>query len=103
MRRHSGFTVLELLVALSCVGILASIALPQISEYRERAQVAQTASELRGLATAFMAYATAHEDYPPDSHRELPPGMDAYVSPHLWQEETPLGGFYNWEGPDGYP
>ncbi len=101
--KDKGFTLLELLVTIGIVGILSAIAIPQYSTYRLRAKAAATAGELKNFSTAFYAYLTDNEDWPPDSHLILPAGMEAYITQRIWDEQTPLGGNYNWEGPDGYP
>lgn len=98
-----GFTLLELMVVLALIGLLASLAVPSYAGARTQAKVGRTASELVHIAKAFMAYESLHAEYPPDSHRTLPDGMTDFLDQSLWDSETPLGGFYNWEGPDNYP
>ncbi len=98
-----GFTLLELMVVLALIGVLASLAVPSYSQARTQAKVARTASELVHIAEAFMAYEALHAEYPSDSHRTLPDGMTNFIDESLWEAETPLGGYYNWEGPDSYP
>jgi prepilin-type N-terminal cleavage/methylation domain-containing protein len=99
----AGFTLVELMIVVTIIGLLLSIALPEFSNYRLNAKIARTASEMRSLSTAFVAYKAGMSVYPEDSHETLPPGMEQFINPAIWADETPLGGHYNWEGPDVYP
>ncbi len=104
-----GFTLIELMIVVAVIGILAAIAVPNFMAYRERANVATVIANLKTFGDAFGTYAIYNDDFPPDSHLpppyHLPPGagMEEYLNEKTWAAPTPLGGFYNWEGPDNYP
>jgi prepilin-type N-terminal cleavage/methylation domain-containing protein len=58
-----GFTLIELIVVVSIIGLLASIAVPRYSVLKQRAIVASMISDLRNLLTAQEAFISAHGDY----------------------------------------
>ncbi len=102
---QKGFTLLELLVVVVIIGIIAAIAIPQYSSFRNSSFAASAASDLKGFRLAFESYAAENGDFPNDSHIVLPPGtgIDNLIDNTHWLATTPVGGNYNWEGPDGYP
>jgi type IV pilus assembly protein PilA len=56
MQKHSGFTLIELMVVISIIGILAAIAIPQFSAYRDRAYRAEGHSLGGALREEISAY-----------------------------------------------
>jgi type IV pilus assembly protein PilA len=66
-RRHeSGFTLLELLVVVSIVGILASMAIPQYASYRARGFDSIVESQVRHVATGQEAFYAGNSTYTTD-------------------------------------
>ncbi len=62
----SGFTLVELLVVVTILGLLAIIALPKYSSAREKAYDAVAVEEIRNLMTASEAYFAIYLEYPDD-------------------------------------
>jgi prepilin-type processing-associated H-X9-DG protein/prepilin-type N-terminal cleavage/methylation domain-containing protein len=79
---HAGFTVVELLVTLSIIGILLAIVLPALSAAREAARVTECANHLKQLGLALHNYE--------DSFRCFPAG---------WQWESTNQSAYGWGVP----
>jgi type IV pilus assembly protein PilA len=55
-KRESGFTLIELMIVIAIIGILAAIAIPQYSRYREMSFNAGALSDARNCYTAAQAY-----------------------------------------------
>ena len=100
-----GFTLIELMIVIAIIGILAAVAIPNFISYRKKAHIAEMVSILKNFEKGFIAFALDEDRFPNDSHIVLPelPTMADYISPEVWGQTTPLGGTYNWEGPNNYP
>ena len=63
MRKNEGFTLIELMIVIAIIGILAAIAIPQFSAYRQRSYNAAAEADLRNATTAQEAYYVDTQHY----------------------------------------
>lgn len=63
-KKNAGFTLLELLIVIAVLGILAAIAIQNISSYRARSIDASMRSDLRNAAMAMESYYGEFLAYP---------------------------------------
>jgi general secretion pathway protein G len=61
---RSGFTLIEVLLALVILAVLAAIALPYYGDYRERALIAQAKGDIREMEVLITRYYADHRAYP---------------------------------------
>ena len=65
IRRHSGFTIVELLIVIVVIGILAAIVVVAYNGVTERAKINQASSELSSFKKAMLAYKAVNGELPP--------------------------------------
>lgn len=62
-RSSSGFTLIEILVAVAIIGILAALAIPQFNTYRQKSFDSRSLSDLKNAATGEEAYYAVNDTY----------------------------------------
>jgi len=61
---QGGFTLIELLIVVAIIGILAAIAIPQFSSYRQKSYNGAAVSDLRNSKAYIEGYFTERQHYP---------------------------------------
>lgn len=94
---RSGFTLIELLIVISIIGLLAAIIFPSLQAAKNKAYLARYKEEVHSLAVAMELYANDHGGYPPDADRDLPPGLQTYLSSGNWPKAPWPNSVYDWD------
>ncbi len=100
MRSRRGFTVIEIMIVVTIIGLLATLAVPHFRKIRRRAQDAAFINNLRILSdSVFEQYAIEHGGYPADAPPGvIPAGVEPYMARRVdWENGTPIGGQWNWD------
>ncbi|MGE4489554.1 MAG: type II secretion system protein [Kiritimatiellales bacterium] len=101
--RKSGMTLVEVIIAVSIIGLMAVMIVPAVQHSVRSRQNSRCASQLRRAIAAFELYRSENGAYPPDQN--VPgdlsvSGMNPYFDDlgiDWWAEETELGGRWDWD------
>lgn len=76
MKWHGAFTLIEVLVVISIIGLLIAILVPSLSGAWDQAKSVQCMSNLRSFGSAFLAYANDNRDFLCSGQADARPGMN---------------------------
>jgi len=96
-RRPGGFTLVEIMIVVTLIGLLASLAIPAMNRIRTRARVTAFVNDLRTGKDAFETYALENGTWPADGTANVPNVMAGYLNLAKYSGTTPLGGAWDWD------
>lgn len=98
-RNRRGFTLVEIMACIAIVAIMA-ISIIRARNQSDDAKVVSVANTARLLNDiACMVYETTGS-WPADvSNSTLPPEMKPYLSNNVFDDDTPMNGRWDWNGP----
>jgi prepilin-type N-terminal cleavage/methylation domain-containing protein len=96
-RNKKGFTLVEIMVVVTLIGLLAMLSVPIFTRIKLRALSASFTSDTRLFSEAFQRYAQENGSFPATSGvGVIPVGMEDYLTPDDWTKTTSIGGNYRW-------
>jgi prepilin-type N-terminal cleavage/methylation domain-containing protein len=91
--RRGGFTLVELLVVLSVIGILLGMLLPAVQQARESASRIACANNLKQIGLAMHHYHDLYQALPPSRLGDNGPSWAVLILPYLEQDNL----YRNWD------
>jgi prepilin-type N-terminal cleavage/methylation domain-containing protein len=96
--RKGGFTIIELLVVIAVIAILAALGFTMAFQLRARTKLSRVSEELVQISSALTQYAEDNNyQYPVDTSRAVPPGLERYLARGTWPESVWPDGVYDWD------
>jgi prepilin-type N-terminal cleavage/methylation domain-containing protein len=98
-RSSQGFTLVEIMVVVTVIGILATLSIPAFKAASLRARGTEFINDARVFSEAFHRYAQEKGAFPRNQRNRdrFPPNMEGYINEEDWRGGTPLGGRYSWD------
>jgi prepilin-type N-terminal cleavage/methylation domain-containing protein len=96
--RRAGFSIIEIMIAVTIISLLAAIAVPTLKSVKRRTVATAIGNDLRTFAAAFDIYAHQNGRWPAEvAEGVMPPEMADRINGGAWLRPSPLGGLYNWD------
>jgi len=94
---NKGFSLIELIITISIIGILTSIIIPSFFTFKNKAYFAKAKAEFRSLEESVLFYVDDYGVYPNDANRDIPPGLEEYLAPGIWPNAAWPESVFDWE------
>ncbi|MFH1740866.1 MAG: type II secretion system protein GspG, partial [bacterium] len=104
-RRERAFTLVELLLVVTIIGILAGAVLINISGQSKRARIQRAKSDITSIETGLSLYEMAIGEYPEDLQDLIEdPGIEGWSGPYFKKKSIldPWGNEYQYSYPGQY-
>jgi general secretion pathway protein G len=88
---QKGFTLIEMLVVISIIGILATLVAANLNSARSRARDAERKSDLKNIQTALRIYYNDKSSYPASDGANQIKGCDPGTNSCTWGGEWKIG------------
>jgi len=95
--KRKGFSLIEILIIITIIGILFSFVIINVRQAKEAAYAAVAHKELESVRTSIDLYIDDHGGYPADTDRDVPPGLEPYLAPGLWPDAAWPGSVFDWD------
>ena len=96
--RRTGYSLLEILLAITIIAVIASVATRRYGGHLRRSEQARFIADVQVYLQAAQMYHMDTGDYLEDSSSgAFPNGWDEYADKNKWEAGTPLGGVWDFE------
>ena len=98
----TGFTLIEILIVISLIGLFSTLAVVSVKSIKEKAHLAMARNQAREFTKALELYLLeSGKDYPADADRNIPNEVKSYLDSNNWPTEYPWpGSVYDWDNWD---